>query len=133
MPGPLRRPCLHPGCPALTDRGRCPAHERAPQQRHDRDRGSSAQRGYGGRWRRLRRMILARDPVCVCRGLEGCLHVAGGCVQLATDVDHVLPRLRGGTDAEDNLQGLCKACHSRKTVAEDGGWGRRPRDRQGDA
>jgi len=30
------------------------------------------------------------------------------------DVDHVIPRSRGGPDHEDNLVTLCRGCHQRK-------------------
>ena len=43
----------------------------------------------------------------------------------ATDVDHIRPH-KGNEDLmwdEENLQALCHACHSRKTAAEDGGFG----------
>ena len=78
--------------------------------------GGSAPRGYGARWRKLRVMILAREPYCQ----------ADGCNEWATEVDHIVPLRDGGTDRVDNLQGLCKSCHSRKTATEDGGWGERP-------
>ena len=42
---------------------------------------------------------------------------------LATEVDHIVPKSAGGTDAMDNLQALCKSCHSRKT-AKEGRWGK---------
>lgn len=80
---------------------------------HDAKRGNSAARGYGGSWRRLRKLVLAEVPVCQ----------APGCDALATEVDHITPLARGGTHARENLQSLCKPCHSRKTATED----RRPR------
>ena len=76
--------------------------------------GGSAPRGYGARWRKLRVMILAREPYCQ----------AEGCNEWATEVDHIVPTTAGGTDRVDNLQALCKSCHSRKTSTEDGGWGK---------
>lgn len=75
-------------------------------------RPSAALRGYGWRWQKLRLMVLRERPLC-----ERC----GGA---ATDVDHRTPRARGGDDSFENLQALCHACHSRKTVLEDGGLGR---------
>lgn len=33
-------------------------------------------------------------------------------------VDHIVNKARGGTDARDNLQGLCGDCHDAKTRAE---------------
>lgn len=41
-----------------------------------------------------------------------------GIVTPATDVDHVTPLRRGGTNDPANLQALCHPCHSRKTCAE---------------
>ena len=81
---------------------------------YNRRRGSAAARGYGARWRLLRRMVLNRDPMCA------------HCGAAATDVDHIIPRRAGGADTFANLQSLCKACHSRKTARRDGAFGRTP-------
>lgn len=35
------------------------------------------------------------------------------------DIDHIIPLALGGSDTPDNLQILCKACHSTKTVKQD--------------
>lgn len=93
-----------------------PCHKAAPQ------RPSAAKRGYGRGWQALRLSFLADHPLCVeCRGR--------GLVVAATEVDHVTPHK--GDPAlfwnSGNLQGLCHTCHSRKTVADDGGLGRPPR------
>lgn len=75
-------------------------------------RGSSTERGYGGRWRKLRDRIMRRD-----KGLcQPCLAV--GRVMPAVAVDHIVPKAEGGTDADENLQAICKACHKRKTENE---------------
>ena len=64
------------------------------------------------RWRRLRLAILSRDGgLCT----ECNRH---GRVNVATEVDHVTPKAQGATDAWDNLQSLCRSCHSRKTATE---------------
>ena len=63
------------------------------------------------RWKRLRRMVLAKDPICITIG----------CNKPATDVDHI-----DGNNANNhmsNLDALCHSCHSRKTVFHDGGFG----------
>lgn len=39
---------------------------------------------------------------------------------LADQVDHIIPLHKGGTDALDNLEGLCLTCHERKTAADMG-------------
>lgn len=69
-------------------------------------RQKTAERGYGARWRRLRMGVLAEIPWCQV------------CGQPATDVDHILPKSRGGTDHRENLQSLCHSCHSKKTKKE---------------
>ena len=76
-------------------------------------RKSSAMRGYGRRWRRLRLLILRAYPLCIVED----------CDEAATDVDHIIPLAEGGNDSAENLQALCHAHHSRKTAMSDGGWG----------
>lgn len=78
---------------------------------HDDGRPSAAGRGYGAAWRKLRRMVLNRDPLCVkCK--------ANGKLVYASEADHIIPKSRGGRDSLVNLQGLCKRCHSKKTRKE---------------
>lgn len=36
----------------------------------------------------------------------------------AVSVDHIQPRRAGGSDEHANLQSLCHACHSRKTLRQ---------------
>lgn len=110
------RPCAYPGCIEVIDGGGmyCGAHRSAEEN----GRGSAAARGYGYRWQKLRLMQLRRQPICADP-----FAIHGTPVE-ATEVDHIVPRSRGGTDQFENLQSLCKACHSRKTVTIDGGFGR---------
>ena len=65
------------------------------------------------RLQRLRRLVLARDPVC--QWTE--------CNQPETEVDHIVARRPGGGAVLDNLQGLCKFHHSLETTRDDGRWG----------
>ena len=74
---------------------------------------TTTQRGYGGRWQKLRRLILARDVWC-----QPCL--ANGDHRQADQVDHIVPKTLGGTDAEKNLQAICEPCHRVKTAKEGG-------------
>ena len=81
---------------------------------------SSAKQGYGRSWQKLREWWLRRNPLCV----ECAKNTR---VTPATDLEHIVPHK--GDKAlfynTKNLQGLCKACHSRKTASEDGGFGNR--------
>lgn len=114
MPQRAARACARPGCAGLVRGGVCSVcgpMRRQSDVDYDARRGTSAQRGYGGRWQRLRLMYLRANPLC--------LHCEeAGRVSAATDVDHIRAKRDGGTDDWDNLQSLCHACHSRKTARE---------------
>jgi 5-methylcytosine-specific restriction protein A len=68
----------------------------------------------GRAWMRRRKEILERDAyLCVaCR--------AKGRITDATDVDHIVPLSKGGTDDLGNLQSLCERCHKSKSLADMG-------------
>ena len=38
------------------------------------------------------------------------------CGELATNVDHIIPRRDGGADESNNFQALCHSHHSQKTA-----------------
>jgi 5-methylcytosine-specific restriction endonuclease McrA len=121
----------------------CSTHKRTnvninSRRDFDRLRGSSCKRGYGRRWEKLRKRILARDPLCCARAnliemiaiarrrgeleiaaqLEP--HIVHFCdgTRPSTDVDHIIPK-PVGDDNEDNLQGTDHECHSYKTAVFD--------------
>lgn len=77
---------------------------------------TTTQRGYGWQWQKLRKRILARDKH-LCQPCK-----AAGRVTAATEVDHIVSKPRGGTDAPDNLRAICSPCHKAKTAqdAQDG-------------
>jgi 5-methylcytosine-specific restriction protein A len=84
-------------------------------KRYDEARGTAAERGYDTEWQQLRAAHLRKHPWC-----------ADGCGKRATDVDHrvsvrVAPHRRLDPT---NLVSYAHGCHSRKTVREDGGFGR---------
>lgn len=107
MPRAIPVPCTHPGCGALVRGGSlCRQHRSDRFGPQDPARAGSSERGYGAGWRRLRAMVLAREPLCRACGAP------------ATDVDHVTPKSAGGGDDEANLQALCGACHRGKTIRE---------------
>lgn len=132
---PLLTLCAYPGCHKPVPRGEryCDAHAKAGAKRDAENeakakaardarrrqvRGTTAQRGYGGRWQTLRKRFILQHPYC-----QECLKQ--GRLTEATDVDHIVPH-RGCAKLlfdEANLQSLCHECHSRKTAKEDGGFG----------
>jgi len=79
------------------------------------DKTSRHARGYGAKWDKLRARILTRDGhLC-----QTCLDK--GVITPATEVDHVTPKAKGGTDEDGNLQAICSPCHKNKTTRETGG------------
>lgn len=119
MPTMIKRPCSQPGCPGIAMQGgRCAQHRRVVVRQYDAQRGTPSERGYDADWRKIRSQVLAAQPYCGNRR-------AHRYPELATDVDHIVPLNKGGTNDIENLQPLCHACHSRKTAVHDSGWGRR--------
>lgn len=110
MPSKPPRPCRAPVCGNKTtaSHGYCEEHEHLHKPWATR-KGS----GRGGRpWRRKRDAVMRRD-----KGLcQPCLK--NNRVTPASQVDHIIPKAEGGTDADSNLQAICKACHDVKTQAE---------------
>lgn len=99
----------------------------------DRQRGTTAQRGYGADWQRLRLAFLAQHPLCEC---DDC-GAGTKRVRAAQVVDHIIP-ISERPDlrlAETNLRAMAKSCHDART-ARDQGFGRgrtskRPSEPQG--
>ena len=56
---------------------------------------------------------LYANPLC-----EQCQRK--GLVVLATEVDHIVPLFKGGSDLMDNKQSLCIDCHKIKTAKDMG-------------
>lgn len=114
------RPCAFPRCKALVkDTRYCEEHqEHDARKRYDREKGTRQERGYGTAWQALRKDILLRD-LYTCQMCGGSVGMHKG----DAHVDHIIAKEKGGTDDESNLQTLCAGCHSRKTNAEDGGFG----------
>lgn len=78
------------------------------------NRRSASRRGYDGTWKALRESKLQRDPWCA-HCLKEQRHTP------ANEVDHIRP-FKGKADPLrldwDNLQSLCKSCHSTKTAKD---------------
>lgn len=118
MPSRLAKPCKHAGCPKTTRFRFCEEHGKQHSRQLSRQRPSPSKRGYGRAWQKTRALVLAEEPLC-----KECERA--GVVRLATEVDHIIPLRRGGTHDRANLQPMCAACHKRKTVKSDGGFGRK--------
>jgi 5-methylcytosine-specific restriction protein A len=101
----LATACRYPGCPNLTfGTPYCVYHQPAARPR------PRSSRPYGREWQKLRQQVLAEQPFCACGAPT-------------TEVDHIVPLSKGGTNDRSNLIGRCKPCHSRKTAKSDGRWG----------
>jgi 5-methylcytosine-specific restriction protein A len=95
------RLCLEPGCRNLIrGKSRCPAH--SGKSGWEKRQGSA----MGSGWSTTRKRHLETEPMCRM------------CGRRATDVDHIVPRSKGGTDVSSNLQALCGPCHRTKTGRE---------------
>lgn len=70
-------------------------------------------------WRELRAQFLWEHRVCS----------VPGCGKPSKHADHVISRRRAPDRELDprNLKALCHSCHSRKTTAQDGGFGNKPK------
>lgn len=55
--------------------------------------------------------MLKAEPLCR-------LCLARGRPVPATEVDHITPKVLGGSDQDSNLQPLCGDCHKAKTAKE---------------
>ncbi len=68
----------------------------------------------GKELQRMRTYWFMDKPLCVT------CHKANR-TSMATELDHIIPLHKGGTNEESNLQGLCGDCHAEKTRI-DLGW-----------
>ncbi len=62
----------------------------------------------GRKRQEIRQRLLRDNPLCVVCEKKGR-------VTLATEIDHTIALVNGGTDTDDNRQGLCADCHASKT------------------
>ncbi|MCL2072081.1 MAG: HNH endonuclease [Oscillospiraceae bacterium] len=111
MPYKSKRRCKFQGCPVLVEAGEgyCPQHKSAkfPARR------SGEKSHYNRRWQKIRAVYLSKQPLCAdCE--------KAGKLKPATEVHHIISIADGGSDSHENLMGLCKSCHSRRTAKETG-------------
>ncbi len=111
MPKAAPKPCTQPLCKSYAVKdGRCEQHQRKAWSSNQGK--SSAERGYGSKWRKIRERILKRDHY-LCQECK-----RNGITTRATQVDHIINKANGGTDEDSNLQSLCYPCHKAKTIEE---------------
>ena len=91
--------CRQPFCPGRAGpRGWCSDH----------DPGSWAGAApMAPGWSARRAAVLDRDG-----------HTCVLCRQPATEVDHIVPRWRGGSDEMANLRALCTPCHRARSARQ---------------
>lgn len=68
-------------------------------------------RTSGRKLQAQRRRLFERNPLCAACERKGL-------VEAATIRDHIVPLQEGGSDDDENIQGLCERCHDAKTKAE---------------
>lgn len=78
----------------------------------DQAHSTAEERGYGSEWKRLRKLVMKRDGY-QCQECK-----RQGRISPGQDVDHIVNKAQGGTDALENLQYLCRPCHKEKTARE---------------
>jgi 5-methylcytosine-specific restriction protein A len=103
------RYCLTPQCPNLVEGRRvthCPEHA---QTANNWDRKKQERSSSGWEWGSIRTKVLRRDR-------RRCQ--IPGCRAAADEVDHVIPRHKGGTDELTNLRAICARHHRIKSEQE---------------
>ncbi|MPL66026.1 hypothetical protein SDC9_11694 [bioreactor metagenome] len=117
MPYKPARPCKYPMCPGLTHdpSGYCDDHALLRTQARKPDiRRSASHRGYGDGWRKIRERVLVTTGIPSERWPE-------------YDIDH-MPRYNPAIEPDHEKYTLIprlRGEHSRKTIKEDGGYGRK--------
>jgi len=132
VPSAPRKPCRSPGCSTLGTTTYCEKHTIkkeaevvATRIKYDKERGTSASRGYNYRWSKVSKQYRINHPLCVMCESKGKLTP----VQC---VDHIIA-VEGPDDPlfwnEDNWQSLCNTCHNIKSEAEGNRFNEKQRER----
>lgn len=94
-------------------------NQRKPSQGQIDPKTGLVTRIAGDRLQRLRKAHFQAQPLCV-----HCLRKDRA--RIATELDHIVALVNGGTNDPENFQGLCKWHHIEKTRA-DLGWKPKPK------
>jgi len=108
MPQAPYKPCAKAGCPNLVRQVRYCDTCKPKMSRASRVDQKVRKRFYNSKtWKYTRIEQLSLEPLC------------RSCRRLANEVDHIVPISLGGQEIDpNNLQSLCKRCHSKKTLEE---------------
>lgn len=88
--------------------GYCGRHRKERRRQKERYRDNARERGYDAQWDKVSKMYRQDHPLCEKCG-----------VSLSQEVDHIVPLSKGGAKYDhDNLQALCKPCHTAKTLKD---------------
>ena len=110
MPNLPPRPCTKSRCTKYaTKNSRCADHQHISW---DHGGKSRHERGYGNDWEKDRKNALLRDEY-ICQDCK-----EEGIYTRGEEVDHVIPKYLGGTNALSNLRTLCKPHHKIKSLRE---------------
>jgi len=105
-----KKNCRFPLCPdkAIDESGYCDLHKKKVSQDYEKTRETATQRGYTSRWRRLRKLKLAKNPMCEC---ESCREQPFNSPRLA----HVVHHIDGDSHNNkwSNLMSMNDGCHNR--------------------
>ena len=113
MPVKPPKPCKKAGCNRLTTAsdGYCEKHTGLDKKQADERRGSAVERGYDGKWHKIRNQKLKADPFC-----ERCTRTV--IADLVHHKDH-----NPKNNEWENLESLCQEHHDEEHKDERW-WGR---------
>lgn len=107
----MKTACNWPGCPEVIKAGQryCKEHWKQHWSKQNTARGKTKERGYGGRWQKIRKRVLADEPFCRECSKQGRITGADTVHHIDGDVWNV---------KRENLEPLCKSCHDSITIKE---------------
>ncbi len=114
---PIRppRPCNKSGCVELiTGKDHlCSIHKKQASINYELTRETATQRGYDTRWRKIRKLKLSRNPMCMCEDCNGTYLVAN----LVHHRDN-----NPKNNNRQNLQSMNDVCHNKYHAAKGDRW-----------
>lgn len=121
MPRTPPRPCRKQGCRNFCEQGQCYCNEHRKENHRNYnkyERNEESSDFYSStEWRATSKAFREEHPLC-----EECLK--SGRIRPAQLVDHIVPIRQGGAKLDpSNLQSLCNACHSAKSIKEGSRYG----------